>query len=141
MIERAEVIFTGTVVKNRTFGQTRTLTFTVDRVFKGMAYATQSVTTASQGPSCGLELNRPGPFVVFASRTGSTRHPLEANSCGGTRAVPVTDELGPGQAPIAGRSRTGGLPWVGPAAAGVALLGASIGFAVLRRQRSAGSEG
>ena len=47
------MIFTGTVIKNRTRGQTRTLTFTVDRVFKGTAYATQTVTTHARAQPAG----------------------------------------------------------------------------------------
>ena len=142
LVERAEVIFTGTVTENRTFGQTRTLTFAVDRVYKGTAYATQTVTTARQGPACGLELTRPGPYVVFAQRTGSPQDVLEANSCGGTRAAPIAADLGPGQAPTVGRSPTSGLPWLAPMAAGLGLLGIAIGLAVVvRRRRAAGSAG
>ena len=140
-VQRAEVIFTGTMIDNRTRGQIRILTFTVDRVFKGTAYATQAVTTHRQGPACGLELAGPGPFVVFADRTGSPRAALEANSCGGTRTAPIADDLGPGHPPISGRSRTGGLAWLVPAAAGMGLLGVAIGFVVVRRRRSAGPEG
>ena len=142
LIERAEVIFSGTVTKNRVRGQTRTLTFIVDRVYKGSAYATQTVTTAAQVPACGLELTRSGPYVVFAQRTGSPGDMLEANSCGGTRAAPIAADLGPGQTPTVGRSRTGGLPWLAPAGVGVGLLGAGIGLAiVIRHRRSAGPEG
>ena len=142
LIERAEVIFSGTVTKNRVRGQTRTLTFIVDRVYKGSAYATQTVTTAAQVPACGLELTRSGPYVVFAQRTGSPGDVLEANSCGGTRAAPIAADLGPGQTPTVGRSRTGGLPWLAPAGVGVGLLGAGIGLAiVIRHRRSAGPEG
>ena len=139
------MIFTGTVIENRTRGQTRTLTFTVDRVFKGTAYATQTVTTARQGPACGLELNRPGPFVVFASRTGSTRDALEANSCGGTAgrarsrttSAPARRRASRSQpdrrAAVASRRRRPG--W--------ALLGAALSdFAMWSgARRSAGSEG
>ena len=56
----AAAIFTGTLVENQVDepAQTRTLTFTVDRVFKGQVTATQVVTSHASGASCGVELTR-----------------------------------------------------------------------------------
>lgn len=75
-----------------------TLTFEVSTVYKGDVDATQKVTTASGGgPSCGLELQGEGPYLVFTTADGDT---LSANLCGGTR--PVADgapAFGPGSPP------------------------------------------
>jgi hypothetical protein len=95
----ADVIFTGTVTDDQVDEgeQTRTLTFTVDRVFKGQATATQVVTTHASGASCGLEISGPGPFLVFADQEQSG---LTANLCGGTRAGSAPAGMGAGQAPL-----------------------------------------
>ena len=45
LVRRAEVIFTGTLIRDRSVGQTRTLTFAVERVYKGQAAATQGIRT------------------------------------------------------------------------------------------------
>jgi len=138
LVRLAEVIFTGTVAADRVDerAQTRTLTFTVDRVYKGRATRTQVVTTHSSGASCGLETSGPGPFLVFADQEQSG---LTANLCGGTRAGPAPASLGPGQAPLADAalppedSRRGRwLPLVGflLAVAGSGL----VGWALVRRR-------
>ena len=64
------MIFTGTIANDRVDEreQTRTLTFAVDRVFKGEATATEVVTSHASGASCGLEISGPGPLVVFADQ-------------------------------------------------------------------------
>ena len=60
------MIFTGTVIGERTLGYNRTYTFAVTKVYKGSAYAEQRVQTASQNSACGLDLNGSGPFLVLA---------------------------------------------------------------------------
>jgi hypothetical protein len=94
----AAAIFTGTLVENQVDepAQTRTLTFAVDRVFKGQVTATQVVTSQASGASCGVELSGPGPFLVFA-QAGPTG--LTADLCGGTRSGSAPVGLGVGDQP------------------------------------------
>ena len=73
--------------------QTRTLTFAVDRVFKGRVTATQVVTSHASGASCGVELQR-------------------------TRAVPG---LRPGRADRAHRGASAAAPAEGPAPASLGV--------------------
>ena len=127
----AESIFTGTVIDDRVDAreQTRTLTFTVDRVFKGQATSTQVVTTHASGASCGLEISGPGPFLVFADQEQSG---LTANLCGGTRTGSAPAAMGAGQAPLsdtAPDARMGmWVPLVGMilAATAAAIVGLSL---------------
>ena len=134
----ADVIFTGTVtadqVDKRT--RTRTLRFTVDRVYKGQSTSIQVVTTHSSGASCGLEISGPGPFLVFADQE---RSGLTANLCGGTRAGAAPASLGPGLTPAAeppsapGDSRRG--MWIPLVAVILALSGgAVVGLSLVRRR-------
>jgi hypothetical protein len=132
----ADVIFVGTKVADRTLGSTRTFTFTVDRVYKGQAHATQKVTTHAQGPACGLELNGPGPFLVHAYHEPEGSRSLHANSCGGTRDGSAPADLGEGYPPLAGRSGVSPA-WI---AVPVVALSATFAFAALawrRRLRAA----
>jgi hypothetical protein len=69
----AEVVFTGALVEINTpegdivaSNDPERFVFDVDQVYKGEAQARQSVVTAREGASCGLEISGPGPFVVFA---------------------------------------------------------------------------
>ncbi len=57
LVRNAEVIFTGTVTKDRAAGDTRTYTFAVDRAYRGQVLTTQTVTDSRPGP--GLRA-RPG---------------------------------------------------------------------------------
>jgi hypothetical protein len=134
----ADVIFTGTVAADAVDqpSQTRTLTFTVNRVYKGQAASTQLISTHSSGASCGLEISGPGPFLVFADQE---RSGLTANLCGGTRAGAAPDSLGPGRAPPAdsaappGDSRRG--MWVPLVALILALSGGTVvGLSLARRR-------
>jgi hypothetical protein len=68
----------------------------------------QTVLTARDGESCGLEIQGPGPFVVFATTTdsivtGAAEGELYANLCGGTRAVGAAPTRRPSGGP--GESR------------------------------------
>ncbi|HZA72482.1 MAG TPA: hypothetical protein VE476_06160 [Propionibacteriaceae bacterium] len=138
-IRNAGVIFTGTVADDHSLGDTRTYTFTVDRVFRGQALATQTVKTPSQGPACGLDLQGPGPYLVLGYLQDGV---LWANSCGGTRTGAAPAELGPGYSPQPGSAPTG-LTWT-PTSAGVILLvgAAFLGIAlVVARRRSGRPEG
>jgi hypothetical protein len=137
LVGLAEVIFTGTVTADELDerAQTRTLTFTVDRVYKGTARSTEVVTTHSSGASCGLEISGPGPFLVYADQEQSR---LTANLCGGTRAGPVPAGLGSGQTPIAGPEAPPDEPrrgtWYPVVGFFVALCGAGVvAYALVRR--------
>ena len=105
LVRTAEVIFTGTVADDRSLGDTRTYTFTVDRVFRGQVLATQTVRTHTQGPACGLDLEGPGPYLVLGYLRDGV---LLANSCGGTRAGAPPAELGAGYPPQPGFGADGG---------------------------------
>ena len=97
-LARADVIFSGTVTSDETRGDTRRLSFAVDRLYKGSATATQVVETSSSGASCGLELSGPGPFLVYA-QAGGGRADLTADLCGGTTNGPAPAALDAGSAP------------------------------------------
>lgn len=129
--------------------------FTVDRVYKGDVYATQSVVTAAGGPSCGFELSGPGPFLVFTRDRAVTGQAFShgvldgefvSNLCSGTRRVtaadPVPASFGAGHPPLAGSSPIGhgdgATAWWrrlwAPVAGGV-LVVAVAGSVVLGRRR------
>jgi hypothetical protein len=99
-LENADVAFTGALVEILTpDGDTYSSTdperfvFDVDEVFKGVAFARQSVVTARDGASCGLEVAGPGPFLVFARTepdgitSGAADGELYSSLCSGTRAL------------------------------------------------------
>jgi hypothetical protein len=131
LVRIADVIFIGTVVGDRTLGDTRTYTFAVDRVFKGQAYATQTVTTHTQGPACGLELAGSGPFLVHAYQEPEGVESLSANSCGGTREGGPPTTLGEGYPPLTGRSGISPT-WI---AVPIVALSAAFAFAALAWRR------
>ena len=134
LVRRAEVIFTGTVTNDRAWGGTRTYTFAVDRVYRGRVLATQTVTTPSEGPACGLELSGAGPYLVLGYLKNGQ---LWANSCGGTRTGGPPPELGEGYPPQPGSAPTG-LTWT-PTSGGMTLvigavfIGIAVFLARLRR--------
>jgi hypothetical protein len=95
----AAAIFTGTLVEDRVDepAQTRTLTFAVDRVYKGQATATQVVTSRASGGSCPVEITGSGPFLVFAQAEPTG---LTVDLCGGTRSGSAPASLGAGRVPL-----------------------------------------
>ena len=110
----ANVVFTGTLVEIVTPpGDTWTSTdperfiFDVDQVYKGEAVQTQTIVTARDGASCGLEIQGPGPFLVYATFTdsivtGAVDGEFYSNLCSGTRAVAdaaLPARFGTGRAP------------------------------------------
>jgi hypothetical protein len=131
--ERAAVVFVGTVVDDRRRGSTRTLTFAVERVFKGAATSQQQVRTHVEPATCGLQLDGPGPFLVHA---GEGARSLVADLCGGTRPTVRSAAQGGGYPPLPG----GGPPGdVGPALEAVGVVaaiavGGIVVTAVLRRR-------
>lgn len=97
---QADVVFTGFIVRNDVDqeAQLRTVTFRVDRVYKGSASLTQVVTMYWDQNSCGTEFyGENPPFTVFARQE---RAGLTAGSCGGTVFGQVPASLGPGQPPL-----------------------------------------
>ena len=120
------MVFTGELVEIRTppparwstsSGHPERFIFAVDRVYKGTAFDEQSVVTAMEGASCGLEISGPGPFIVFAHTDPGdwveqgAEGELYANLCGGTRAVDaagVPASFGAGTLPGEGPSPVGG---------------------------------
>ncbi len=123
--DAAQVVFTGELVEVlppppaeiTSSGDPERYIFAVDRVYKGTAFDEQSVVTARDGASCGLEISGPGPFIVFAHTDDGdwveqgVEGELHANLCGGTRAVDaagVPRSFGAGALPEEGSSPVGG---------------------------------
>lgn len=98
--DRADAIFTGVLLDRRvadSFGfsgaDPAVFTFEVDGVYRGQVAATQSIVTARDGATCGLELSGAGPFLVFARTEAFPHDPdaepgvLRADLCGGSRPL------------------------------------------------------
>ncbi len=97
--DRADVVFTGALVEVVTpSGEMHASTdaerfvFDVEQVYKGEAVDPQTVVTARDGASCGLEIQGRGPFLVYATSTdsivtGAVDRERYSNLCSGTRAV------------------------------------------------------
>jgi hypothetical protein len=137
LFDEAAVVFLGTVVDDRSRGRTRTLTFAVERVFKGAATSLQQVRTDVSTASCGLGLEGTGPFLVQADDTGRS---LVADLCGGTRPAMRSAATGGGYAPLPGGGPpSDGTAWeeVGTALAFV-LGGLVVGAAVVVARRRSG---
>jgi hypothetical protein len=153
----ADVVFSGELIEVRTPpGDTYSsidperFVFDVQQVYKGDARAQQSVVTAREGASCGLELSGRGPFLVFAQTEAGRDFDivdgeLTSGLCTGSRElseIPVPAEFGTGSPPDAGTSAIGEpdddesrVPIVvGGAVLLVALAGASA-LALRRRVR------
>lgn len=99
--DRADAVFTGDLVNivtpgGETYSSTdpERFVFEVDAVYKGDALSRQSIVTAREGASCGLEISGRGPFLVFATThdsdgglvEGAKPGELYSNLCSGTRA-------------------------------------------------------
>lgn len=84
--------------------------FDVDSVFKGNAFETQSVVSARDGASCGLELRAGVDSVVFA-RTESSYDlaggELDSNLCSGSRTGSASEGFGTSMEPEPGSSSIG----------------------------------
>ena len=119
---RADAVFVGDWIETLPGGvvpppasdDPQRLIFEVSDVYKGEVYARQSVVTAVDGASCGLELQGDGPFLVFGRTTTSRFEPgiedgeLAADLCDGSRTI--ADSVGPGLVRCAGRAERGILP-------------------------------
>lgn len=131
----ANVVFTGTIIDDQQ-GEPRTLTFRVDRVYRGEAITTQTVTTAGTGGACGLSIDGAGPYLVFAraEQTG-----LAADQCGGTRLGSAPAGLGLGQPPQPDPTRTDPGPaagyWIPVIGLALAATAAGVvGLSLFRRR-------
>ncbi len=156
--EYADAVFIGTLVEVITEpGDTYSsmdparFIFDVDEVFEGDVFARQSVVTARDGASCGLEISGRGPFVVFARAdadgltSGGADGELYSGLCSGTRALAdggppavFADSFQPlaGSSPI-GRSDDGTSTVVSIAVVAGALAALAFGaFALRARQHS-----
>jgi hypothetical protein len=159
-LESADVVFSASLVEIRTpAGEAWSSTdperfiFEVDRVYKGEARVRQSVVTARDGSSCGLELAGEGPFLVFAQRdpdglaSGTAgAGELHANLCGGSRTLTPesTRSFGAGEPPSVGTSPIGSagesdtpVGWYAAAVAAATALGGVTGLVAWRRRAQA----
>ena len=155
-LDASDAAFTGTLVEvvtptGDTYGSAdpERFVFDVDEVYKGDVFARQTIVTARDGASCGLEISGPGPFLVFARETdsvvsGAVDGELYSSLCSGTRplasdAIPAS--FGSSSAPRAGASPIGDngtepstVQIVVIAGAG-AVIGAGCVFAIHRHKR------
>lgn len=134
-LERASVVFLGTVSDDRASGDTRTYTFAVSRVYRGQVETLQPVLTHVQSSACGLELTGAGPFLVQGFLQDGE---VLASSCGGSRAGGPPAELGAGYPPRTPAPT--GLTWTPSSGILTLLIGAAcIAYAfVIARRRSSG---
>ena len=125
LVALADVVFSGEILEDRIIqlGTQREVTFRVDRVYKGAAYAEQIVTSDTTFSET-LTISGPGPILVQAKYpVPGTTGPvvkLTANACSGTRQGIAPPSLGPGVPPTPGvidrsnqRTRTLGFVSVG----------------------------
>lgn len=85
--DRAGAVFEAVLVDRQDppddeWDESSRLTFIVTKVYKGEVERVQEITTASSGAACGLEISRPGWYLVFADEQADA---LSASLCGGTR--------------------------------------------------------
>lgn len=108
---RADVVFEGTLRGTRQptqeqldrfgSGAPEVFEFLPSRAYKGTVASPQRIYTAVDGETCGLEIEGPGPFLVFASKpTGEAREmrgpdtpELHASLCGGTRELKANEKV------------------------------------------------
>ncbi len=155
--ESADAVFTGTLVDIITpAGDTYSSTdperfvFDVDEVFKGNVFARQSVVTARDGASCGLEISGSGPFMVFARNesdgitNGAADGELYSTLCSGTRALTggelpasfgASASPAPGASAIGDSGPQGSIAQTAVVAGMLVLVGAGCAFIVHRRRQ------
>jgi hypothetical protein len=119
MVVSSDAVFVGTVVEIRrpevamsSMAESR-FVFEVDQVFQGSVRELQSIVTASDGASCGIELSRGATALVFAREEGFDVSPdageYESSLCGvvaGPSAAAIAS-LGEGRPPTPGASPIG----------------------------------
>jgi hypothetical protein len=162
--ERATAVFVGQVVDYQPPATAASMsslddavwTFRVSEVFKGEVTRVQQLVSAVSGASCGLEIDRQGEYLVFASDSGDAAIRYRTGLCTGTRstatgapelAVAPTPPLAPeggadpppagtGSDRDAGGTSSAGMSGAGWAVAGAALVvAAAVGFRALRSRR------
>lgn len=150
-LAHADVVFTGELVEVVRPGSWSSpeaparFVFDVDEVLVGEARARQSIVTPAYGASCGLEIEGPGPFLVFATErstlTDDADGELHSHLCSGTR--PLADGpigfVAEGRPPTPGSSPVGGGGGVPvPLVVGgivLALVVVAVGATLLARAR------
>ena len=145
LVERADVIFSGTIVRDRTprLGDERRLTFAVSAVYKGDAFGRQLVISDATS-SVALDVSGPGEFLVYGRlAVADPRHPtagvLRSDACSGTRPGPAPASFGAGHAPLPGSDSQPRARW--PLATVLAVVLGATGFLVRWRRRSARTKG
>lgn len=159
-LDASDAAFTGTVFEvitppGDTYSSTdpERFVFDVEEVYKGDVFARQSIVTAREGASCGLEISGPGPFLVFARETdsvvsGAVDGELYSSLCSGTRPLAsdtIPASFGSGSAPRAGAWPIGdngtesSTVRIVVIAGAVAVIGAGCFFAIRRHKRRATS--
>jgi hypothetical protein len=155
-LDYADAVFIGTLAEIITPGgmsyssaDPERFVFEVDEVFTGEVFARQSVVTARDGASCGLEISGPGPFLVFAVTNddvtgGAVEGELYSSLCSGTRELgsgPVPAGWADASPPIAGASPVGssgsGFPTLWIVAIGGLAAAAVAAVLIARRLRPA----
>ena len=87
-VERADVVFIGTVDNVETAGNDQTYDITASRAYHGMPERSTQVFSAGGKKACGLgKLGVGTAYVFFATGTGA---PYDADSCGGTSVANPT---------------------------------------------------
>jgi len=151
---QADAVFVGELVQVRrptvmmsSMDESR-FVFDVSAVYKGAVHHTQSIVTASDGASCGLELSVGTTTVVFAREEGFEISPepgeYAAGLCDGTaslESMEIPASFGSPGAPLAGSSPIGdddgalsmlARNWYWFAAPLLVIVGALV---IIRRQR------
>jgi hypothetical protein len=87
-VERADVVFIGTIDKVEASGNDHTYDITASRAYQGEPERSTQVTSAGGRNACGLgELGVGASYVFLATGTAA---PYEADSCGGTSVANPT---------------------------------------------------
>lgn len=165
-VENADVVVRGTITGlddpgGLDSGHLVTWEVAVAEVYRGAAAATTFVRSASDGASCGIEVQEGREYLLFARRVGGD---LRAGLCGGTTpasaalVAEVEHLTGPGSPPQGGAGATAttppgtpssGTPLAGPTTpdssdvalplgvgVGGALVAAALGALWWRRRRA-----
>lgn len=149
-IEKFDAVFTGRVVSMQLSGDTTTVGFEVNTVWKGIVSEDVHVTTSSTGGSCGFTFEEGEEYIVYARHSTDADVSYSVDICSRTallsQAQVDLDALGDGDAPLAGaggsqsegsQGTAEGRSWVVVlgAVAGIILLGVLTAGVWVRRRR------